>query len=207
MSTDDNKPVSENTSEIKTDDKNGGLKKEEQIKGSPLQDAFEIVDAIIVAVIMAILILSLLFRTGFVDGPSMQTTMMANDRYIVSGLFYTPAVGDIVVFQPQDNNPTYSLWVKRVIATEGQVIDINGDGKVYIDGVEFNEPYISQETYPKTFSSVTFPLTVPEGYVFLMGDNRGNSTDGRDIGCVDVRRILGKVLFRFYPLNKIGSVS
>ncbi len=178
-------------------------------KGSLLRDFVEIVDAVVVAVVAAILILSLVFRTGYVDGPSMTSTMLDGDRYIVSGLFYTPEVGDIVVFQPEANRNDYSLWVKRVIATEGQTVNINGDGKVYVDGVLIEEPYLDghQITFPKSYSKITFPLTVQPGEVFVMGDNRLDSKDSRDIGCVDIRKILGKVLFRFYPVDKIGTID
>ena len=198
MATEEPKDKSENITEDKT-----------QQKGSLLRDFVEIVDAVIVAVVAAILILSLVFRTGYVDGPSMTSTMLDGDRYIVSGLFYTPEVGDIVVFQPEAKNNDYSLWVKRVIATEGQTVNINGDGKVYVDGQELNEPYLDahQITYPKSYSKVTFPLTVQPGEVFVMGDNRLDSKDSRDIGCLDTRKILGKVLFRFYPIDKIGPID
>lgn len=178
-------------------------------KGSLLRDFIEIIDAVVVAVVAAVLILSLVFRTGYVDGPSMTSTMLDGDRYIVSGLFYTPKVGDIVVFQPEANRNDYSLWVKRVIATEGQTVNINGDGYVYVDGIKISEPYLDEHqiTYPKSYSKVTFPLTVQPGEVFVMGDNRLDSKDSRDIGCLDTRKILGRVLFRFYPVDKFGAID
>lgn len=192
-------------SDINTKKKNNKTKE----KISPIQDFVEIVDAVVVAVVASVLILSLIFRTGYVDGPSMTSTMLNGDRYIVSGLFYTPKVGDIVVFQPDASNNDYSLWVKRVIATEGQVVNINGDGKVYVDGVCIEEPYLDphQKTLPKSYSKVTFPLTVQPGEVFVMGDNRLDSKDGRDIGCIDIRKILGRVLLRFYPIDKFGPID
>lgn len=178
-------------------------------KGSLLRDFIEIIDAVVVAIVAAVLILSLVFRTGYVDGPSMTSTMLNGDRYIVSGLFYTPKAGDIVVFQPEATSNDYSLWVKRVIATEGQTVNINGDGEVYVDGVLLSEPYLDshQVTYPKSYSKVTFPLTVQPGEVFVMGDNRLDSKDSRDIGCIDTRKILGRVLFRFYPVDKFGAID
>lgn len=197
--------MTEEPTEKKENDKKDAPKQ----KGSLLRDFIEIIDAVVVAVVAAVLILSLVFRTGYVDGPSMTSTMLDGDRYIVSGLFYTPEVGDIVVFQPEARNHDYSLWVKRVIATEGQTVNINGDGKVYVDGVQIAEPYLDEHqiTYPKSYSKVTFPLTVQPGEVFLMGDNRLDSKDSRDIGCVDIRKILGRVLFRFYPIDKIGVID
>ena len=176
---------------------------------SALRDFVEIVDAIIIAIVSAVLVLSLVFRTGYVDGPSMNSTMSDGDRYIVSGLFYTPKAGDIVVFQPEMSAEDYSLWVKRIIATEGQTVDINGDGAVYVDGVRITEPYLDsyQKTLPKSYSNIEFPLTVPEGTVFVLGDNRLDSTDSRNIGYIDTRKILGKVLFRFAPLDSFGIVN
>ena len=121
--------VNENVTDEEPKEKTNKAKKEDQ-KQSPslLRDFVEIIDAVVVAVVAAILILSLVFRTGYVDGPSMTSTMLNGDRYIVSGLFYTPEIGDIVVFQPEASQNDYSLWVKRVIATEGQTVNINGDG-------------------------------------------------------------------------------
>ena len=114
-----------------------------------------------------------------------------------------------MVFQPEARNNDYSLWVKRVIATEGQSVNINGDGEVYVDGQLIAEPYLDghQVTYPKSYSKISFPLTVQPGEVFVMGDNRLDSKDSRDIGCVDIRKILGRVMFRFYPLDKIGPID
>lgn len=194
----------------KDSDNGKDLKKEQtKEKGSFIRDFVEIVDAVVVAVVAAVLILSLVFRTGYVDGPSMTSTMLDGDRYIVSGLFYTPEVGDIVVFQPDAKSHDYSLWVKRVIATEGQTVNINSEGEVFVDGNLISEPYLDshQKTFIKSYSKVTFPLTVQPGEVFVMGDNRLDSKDSRDIGCVDTRKILGKVLFRFFPLNKLGSID
>jgi len=200
-----NNDITDEESTDKKTNKNEGAKQ----KPSVLRDFIEIIDAVVVAVVAAVLILSLVFRTGYVDGPSMTSTMLDGDRYIVSGLFYTPKVGDIVVFQPEARNNDYSLWVKRVIATEGQTVNINGDGEVYVDGQLIAEPYLDghQVTYPKSYSKISFPLTVQPGEVFVMGDNRLDSKDSRDIGCVDIRKILGRVMFRFYPLDKIGPID
>lgn len=172
-----------------------------------LAEFFDIAEAIIVAIVASVLILTLVFRTGYVDGSSMEDTMHENDRYIVSGLFYTPKQGDIIVFQPNIADEEKKLWVKRVIATEGQTVFIDpADHSVYVDNVKLNEPYLTQQTNP---GGTENPMTVPPGYIFVMGDNRGVSRDSRDatVGCIDTRRIVGRVLFRFYPFNKIGSIK
>ncbi|MBQ2881190.1 MAG: signal peptidase I [Clostridia bacterium] len=195
--------------EVESQEKSNEKQGKKKEKSTPLQDFVEIVDAVVIAIVSAILVLSLVFRTGYVDGPSMMSTMLDGDRYIVSGLFYTPKVGDIVVFQPEMVANDYSLWVKRVIATEDQTVDINGDGEVYVDGIKIEELYLDshQKTLLKSHSKIEFPLTVPKGHVFVMGDNRLDSKDSRDIGCIDVRKVLGKVLLRFYPWDSFGIVD
>ena len=126
-------------------------------------------------------------------------TLQHNDRVIITNLFYKPGNGDIVVFQSPSETFEYPL-VKRVIATEEQTVDINFEtGDVFVNGVLSHEPYINtMTTSPLDFSG---PVTVPKGYVFVMGDNRNSSTDSRDnvVGFVDTRYILGKVLFILIP--------
>jgi len=173
-------------------------------------DIVEIADAIIFAIVFSILMLTLVFRTGYVSGESMENTFHDADRYIVSSLFYSPKQNDIVVFQPFHNiwGEDERLWVKRVIATEGQTVDIDPvSHTVYVEGKELTEPYIYGQTL---LISQQFPITVPKGHVFVMGDNRnpGCSRDSRDasVGCIDTRRIVGHVIFRFYPFDKMGIV-
>lgn len=182
-----------------------------------IDDFLDIAECVIVAIVAAILILTLLFRTGYVDGESMLTTMSDSDRYIVSNLFYTPKAGDIVVFEPDltesdgiENNE--KLYVKRIIATEGQRLQITKDENdkyaVYVDGQKLDEPYLDdwQITYPRS-QELEQGITIPDGHFFAMGDNRIYSKDCRIIGCVDNRRLLGKILFRFFPLDKIGFIN
>jgi signal peptidase I len=114
--------------------------------------------------------------------------------------------GDIIIItQPNYFNEPL---IKRVIATEGQTVDIDfTEGVVYVDGVALDEPYINAPTHePEDF---TEPVTVPEGCVFVMGDNRNRSTDSRSerVGCLDERLILGKVFLRLTPLNKFGGMK
>lgn len=154
-------------------------------------------EAAIAAVMVAIILLTLVFRMGFVKGASMLPTMVANDKYILSDIFYEPEQGDIVVFAPDATVKTDEpLWVKRVIATEGQEVYINPDDNcVYVDGIKLDETYLAPGTATIAKSTAN-PITVPEGHVYLMGDNRMVSRDSRDIGCVDIRRIIGNVLFK-----------
>lgn len=171
-----------------------------------LSSIFDFVEAIVFAAVLAIVILTVFMRTGFVEGSSMVPTMHEGDRYLISNLFYTPKQGDIIVFSPDiASNDGSKLWVKRVIATEGQKVYINPeDGKVYIDDVLYNEPYLTQITEPRVTEN---PIVVPEGQIFVMGDNRGDSTDSRSIGCVDTRRIVGRLLVRIFPIDQFGFVN
>lgn len=97
--------------------------------------------------------------------------------------------------------------IKRVIATEGQTVDIDFDaGIVYVDGVALDEPYTNDYTYDR--EDFDEPVTVPENCIFVMGDNRNRSTDSRTeaLGCVDTRYLLGKALFRITPFSKFGGI-
>ena len=177
-------------------------------------ELYDWVQCIIAAVILAILIFTFVGRVIGVQGDSMYPTLHNHDRIITSNLFYTPEQGDIVVFKTESfgNEPL----VKRVIATEGQTIEIDFDkGIVYVDGTAVDDSY----TYAPTKAREDFngTVTVPDGCVFVMGDNRNDSTDSRSnrVGMVDTRNILGKVHFILIPgkdmetdaryFNRIGS--
>ena len=175
----------------------------EQSKRS--SEVFDWVQCIASALIVCILIFVFLFRTVGVIGSSMVPTLTEGDRLIISNLFYTPKYGDIVVLRKDSfmNEPI----IKRVIATEGQTIDIDFDnGIVYVDGVALDEPYIKEPTYRRL--DFVGEQVVPQGCVFCMGDNRNGSTDSRrsTIGMIDTRCILGKVIFRLWPLHSIGGL-
>ena len=158
-------------------------------------------------IVMAVLMLFL--RIIVVDGPSMESTLLNGDYMLLVGnMFYkNPSYGDIVVVSKQayDNGKPI---VKRVIATEGQTVDIDfNEGVVYVDGVALDEPYTKTLTALK--EGTTFPLVVEEGKVFVMGDNRNNSKDSRStqIGLVDKREVLGKVTFILFPGTGMGGTE
>ena len=159
--------------------------------------------SLVFALIICIIVFVFIFRIVDVSGDSMNPTLLNGDKLVVSDVFYKPKQGDIVIFR-KDEYKAEAL-VKRVIATEGQTIEIDFDrGRVYVDGELLDEPYIAEPTHNQL--DFQGPQTVPEGCVFVMGDNRNASSDSRraQIGMVDERLIVGKVLLRVFPFDSIG---
>lgn len=162
-------------------------------------------DALVYALIAIVLLFTLVVRMTGVIGDSMKPTLHENDKLMISNLFYTPKQGDIVVVTKKAFRE--EPIVKRIIAVAGQTVNIDFEtGQVFVDGVLQEETYIAEPTTRK--GDMEFPLYVQEGYLFVMGDNRNHSTDSRfsEVGLIDERMVLGKVLFRLFPLNDIGSV-
>ena len=156
-----------------------------------------------------ILVLLLLFRIVVVSGPSMNNTLIDGDCLILlNNTFYrNPQQGDIIVASKASYDNGTPI-VKRIIATEGQTVDIDFvEGIVYVDG----EPLVEDYTYTPTnlYEGVDFPLTVSPGCVFVMGDNRNISKDSRspEIGLIDTREILGKAIFLVLPGTGKGAVA
>lgn len=156
----------------------------------------ELFDSIIIALVAVMVIFSLFFRIYVVDGDSMYSTLHDQDRLLVSQLFYTPKQGDIVCFVAPELDDR--ILVKRVIATEGQTVDLTKDLKIMVNGEVLEEEYLDPgiETSAKNFQ---FPYTVREGEAFCLGDNRVNSKDSRDLGPIENKYILGRLIFRLFP--------
>ena len=166
----------------------------------PGRDLYEWTQALVGSVLAVVLVFTFLIRLIGVDGHSMVPTLQNGDRLLVlsSLLDHDYEYGDIVVLLEESflEEPI----VKRVIATEGQTVDIDFEaGIVYVDGEALDEPYINEPTYME--EGTEFPLTVPEGCIFVMGDNRNHSSDSRDsrLGTVDTRCVLGKAVFLAFP--------
>lgn len=158
-------------------------------------------------VALLLTIYMLFFRVVVVKGPSMYDTLIHGDRLVLlSSFVYTdPQQGDIVVCS-KDSFDEGACFVKRVIATEGQEVDIDfNSGVVYVDGTPLTEDYVYSLTYRS--EGMKFPLVVAPGHVFVLGDNRQNSTDSRSpqIGQIDQRQIVGKVLFVLFPGDNNGT--
>ena len=157
--------------------------------------------------VVIVLCLTLVGRVTAVDGDSMYPTLHHGDLMVVQSLGYTPQPGDVVIFAKPFRS-FHGAIVKRVSAMGGQSVDIDFvTGGVYVDGHKLWEPYLSEPT--KLAYDVTFPVTVPEGYVFIMGDNRNHSVDSRSsqTGMIPVENIQGKVVWRLFPLSRMGAVG
>lgn len=151
--------------------------------------------------VIVMILLMLFFRVIVVDGPSMQNTLLNGDyMLLVSNILYKDyKPGDVVVVCKQAYKNGRPI-VKRVIATEGQTVDIDFEtGVVTVDGVALDEPYISTPTMLR--EGMDFPVTVKENSVFVLGDNRMNSSDSRNpaIASIDTRELLGRVIFLLFP--------
>ena len=171
------------------------------------REIYDWIHCLSIALIICVVIFAFFVRLIDVRGTSMNPTLNNGDKMLVSGMFYSPKAGDVVVFKKDEYDPERAL-VKRVIATEGQVINIDFDnGIVYVDGEAIQEDYIMEPTTNKI--DFIGPQTVPEGCVFVMGDNRNASTDSRktEIGMVDSRLILGKAYFVIYPLSQMRAIG
>lgn len=164
---------------------------------------------LLVTVAVFVIIYILFFRVVVVVGDSMFDTLVDGDRLVLlsSVVYRNPQPGDVIVAS-KDSFRDGECIVKRVIATEGQTVDIDFEnGIVYVDGQALEEEYIYSPTCNP--EGITFPLTVDAGCVFVMGDNRMDSMDSRHpvIGQIDKREILGKAIFLLFPGDDEGAVK
>lgn len=169
---------------------------------------FEYLETLVFSAAAVVLLCSFVFRMVLVDGKSMVPTLVDHDFLAASHLLYEPQKGDVVVVT-QPNEVAMPL-IKRIIATEGDTINIDYEkGAVYLNGALLDERYINDFTRYQPEDALSLPLIVPQGKVFVMGDNRNFSSDSRDgrIGLVDTRYIMGRAVVRLMPFDRIGAIS
>ena len=193
--------------------KNQGKREE---KFSRKKEIFEWLDVVSAALIVVVLIFGFVFRVATISGSSMLNTLHNGEMVIIRNIFYKAEAGDIVVISRNVENTAETdvegqgPIIKRIIATENQVVDIDFEKNVvYVDGVALKEDYVST---PTNKCDVNFPVQVPEGHVFVLGDNRSISLDSRSSsignnGMVDERYILGQAIFRVFPFANIGRLD
>lgn len=171
-----------------------------------VSDLFDVIELFVFCAAVILTVFTFAARPTVVNGRSMEDTLHGGDYLIVTEFGYTPKQNDIVVVQ-NVSLPHYSEpLVKRVIAVAGQTIDIDFDTwTVTVDGAVLDEPYRKLTEGRRLTSDWTYPLVIPEGYVFVMGDNRNNSADSRtaEIGPVDVRCIVGRAVMRVFPFSRL----
>lgn len=165
------------------------------------RDLYEWVQALVCSVLTVVLVFTFGIRLIGVDGHSMVPTLQDGDRLLVTTSLLSGdyEYGDIVIIQ-KGNFAGGEPIVKRVIATGGQTVDIDFEtGAVYVDGTLLEEDYINELTFVE--EGTEFPLTVPEGSIFVMGDNRNHSSDSRDasLGTVDTRYVIGRAVILAFP--------
>lgn len=178
--------------------KKGGEKKPRNI-----DSRFDLAELFIFSLVAVLLLSAFVFRHTIVDGGSMENTLHDGESLIISDLFYTPKTGDIIVCEDY-HTPFRKPLIKRVIATGGQTVMILPTG-VYVDGFLLEEEYVHTE--PGYRYTPVPEFTVPDGMIYVMGDHRDNSTDSRAFGCVSEESVLGRVLLRYYPFSRFGTVD
>ncbi len=184
----------------------------EQKRKEYLHEIFGSVELFCICVAIIVVIFSFFLRLTVVDGQSMENTLYNKEYLLVQTAFYEPRQGDIVVIHDPSKDGIYGKpLIKRVIAVGGQTIDIDFDTwTVTIDGNVVEEPYIKLDpNVSRLMSAWTYPLEVPKGEVFVMGDNRDHSGDSRSasVGTIDNRCIIGKAFLRFLPFDKFGILE
>jgi signal peptidase I len=162
----------------------------------------ELAETVLPAIVIAVLINLFLAQATRVYGSSMEPNLHTDQRLVVEKISYRlhiPRRGDVVVLRMPERGP--ELLIKRVVGLPGETIQVK-DGQVYINGQPLAEPYLARQT-----NGAYGPFVIPEGQIFVMGDNRGASNDSRVFGPVSLERILGRAWFSYWPPEFVGVVD
>ena len=193
--------MAENKNTTPAAEKTAAEKKPADILGT----AYELIEMISTVAVVVLIMFAFVVRLNIVDGESMEETLHHGEYLAVSDVFYEPEYGDIVIIHDISAFPYVNPIVKRVIATEGQTVDIDFDTwTLTVDGVVIEEDYRTLKPDAFLTADYSFPITVPENEIFVLGDNRNHSADSRqiEIGTVDLRCVVGKAIARIAPMNK-----
>lgn len=177
------------------------------------RDILELVILVVAAFGIAFLLRTFVCEPFVIPSASMTDTLEIGDRVFGEKITYLnsdPKAGDIVTFVDPDNSS--QILIKRVIATAGQTVELE-NGRVYVDGTLLDEPYTDgKKSNPlrghssSLDSDIEYPYTVPEGYIWVMGDNRTNSQDSRYFGAVPVSSVTSRAMFIYWPLDNFGAI-
>ena len=193
-----------------------GAVKNDAVRSDLAKNVFEWVEDLVIAIVLVAIIFTFILRIITVEGTSMKPNYLSGDRVLVSGHFMNVERGDVVIVTNVQNEGPI---IKRIIALEGETVDIDegereGEGRVLIDGVPLDDTQFGIENgitsaSRKNFNMTEFPITVPRGCVFVLGDNRVISKDSRfaEIGMIDKRNILGKAFLKVLPLSEFGPAE
>jgi signal peptidase I len=196
----------------------------EKGSGKSVSEIAGFIETLIITFFLFMLVFTYLISVTTVSGSSMEDTLLPGDKLIVSKIARDPDPGDIIIVEANDSvtldssgKPVYNTGicktiVKRVIASEGQTIDIDFErGAVYVDGSMLDETYVTKGLTHLDSGAFTgqYPVTIPEGFVFVMGDNRNVSKDSRsaEVGLIPLEDITGKAVLRIYPFSSFGAVD
>jgi signal peptidase I len=178
-------------------------------KPSFWQSVWENAKIVMIALVLAFTIRAFIAEPRYIPSDSMFPTLETGDRIVVEKIsyrFYSPHTGDIIVFEPPgqlqlQGYQKNQAFIKRVIGTSGQIVEVK-DGVVYLDNQPLREDYIFEPPYYNLPA-----LQVPEGQLFVMGDNRNNSNDSHIWGFLPEANIIGKAITRFWPISRIGNIN
>lgn len=197
-----------------------------------LREVLEWIMTIGITIIVTLFVLGNIFSMTEVNGESMEPTFVDGEKIFIYKLGYSfsqPKAGEIAILSKSESkkgiiintitegkdiidniyskitkNIEVKYIIKRVIAVPGDVVDIK-DGYVTVNGQKLEESYVRGQTFEN--SNFSYPLTIPENKVFVLGDNRENSTDSRILGLIDYEQIKGKVVFRLWPVKRVGKIG